>query len=94
MRDAGRSFDDEGQVRSWPFFLIINEDLLMAQNKFSVGQSVDFDLKVVTKFKTSGPYQVMRVLPAEDARSQRYTIKSKSEAFERSANEYEIVATV
>jgi len=33
-------------------------------------------------------------LPAEDARSQRYTIKSKSEAFERSANEYEIVATV
>jgi hypothetical protein len=64
----------------------------MARNKFSVGQIVDFDLKSVSKSKTRGPYKVMRVLPADDIRSQRYTIKSSSEAFERSANEYEIVA--
>ena len=62
-------------------------------HKFSVGQIVDFDLKVVPKLKTSGPYKVMRVLPADDVKSQRYTIKSKTEPFERSANEYEIVAT-
>ncbi|MGO9742934.1 MAG: hypothetical protein ACLPN5_15770 [Roseiarcus sp.] len=39
-----------------------------------------------------GPFQVTRVLPAEDARSQSYRIKSKAEPFERSAKEYEIVA--
>ena len=34
----------------------------------------------------------MRVLPAEDAQSQTYRIKSKAEPFERIAKEYEIVA--
>jgi len=65
----------------------------MARNKFSVGQIVDFDLRAVPKFETSGPYKVTRVLPADDARSQRYAIKSLTEAFERGANEYKIVAT-
>ena len=33
-----------------------------------------------------------RVLPAENAETQTYRIKSKAEPFERSAKEYEIVA--
>ncbi len=61
-------------------------------NKFSVGQFVDFDLKSVPKFKASGPYEVRRVLPLEDASAQRYAIKSKAELFERGANEWELVA--
>jgi hypothetical protein len=64
----------------------------MALHKFSVGQIVDFDTTVAPKLKSRGPYQVMRVLPAEDVSSQRYHIKSKTEPFERAANEYEIVA--
>jgi hypothetical protein len=35
---------------------------------------------------------VTRVLPAENAETQTYRIKSKSEPFERSAKEYEIIA--
>ena len=42
--------------------------------------------------RPAGPYEVTRVLPAEDARTQTYRIKSKAEPFERSAKEYEIVA--
>jgi hypothetical protein len=64
----------------------------MASHKFSVGQIVDFDRRVAPKAKTCGPYQVMRVLPADDVRSQRYHIKSETEPFARTANEYEIVA--
>ena len=64
----------------------------MALNKFTVGQIVDFGALAVPRLKTSGPYKVIRVLPSEDAKAQRYTIKSTTEAFERSANEYEIVA--
>ena len=64
----------------------------MARHKFAIGQFVDFDTRVAPMPKPTGPYQVTRVLPAEDARSQTYRIKSKSEPFERSAKEYEIVA--
>ncbi|THD44372.1 MAG: hypothetical protein E7774_10570 [Bradyrhizobium sp.] len=64
----------------------------MDTHKFAVGQAVDFDLKLSRSMKSSGPYEVLRVLPAEDARSRTYRIKSKTEAFERSAKEYEIVA--
>jgi hypothetical protein len=34
----------------------------------------------------------MKVLPFEDGGSQRYYIKSQTEPFERTANEYEIIA--
>jgi hypothetical protein len=64
----------------------------MPKSKFTIGQIVDFDLQAFPQYKASGPYKVTRVLPAEDARPQRYTIKSTTEAFERNANEYEIVA--
>ena len=42
--------------------------------------------------RPSGPFEVTRVLPAEDIHSQTYRIKSKTEPFERNAKEYEIVA--
>jgi len=64
----------------------------MDTHKFAVGQVVDFDRKLSPSLRSSGPYEVTRVLPAEDARSQTYRIKSKTEPFERSAKEYEIVA--
>jgi hypothetical protein len=64
----------------------------MTAHKFDIGQIVDFDRKLVSLPRPVGPYEVTRVLPAEDARSQTYRIKSKAEPFERSAKEYEIVA--
>jgi hypothetical protein len=64
----------------------------MALHKFAVGQIVDFDRKFSPSSRATGPYEVTRVLPAEDASSQTYCIKSRAEPFERSAMEYEIVA--
>jgi hypothetical protein len=64
----------------------------MTRHKFAVGQIVDFDRKLSQSPRSTGPYEVTRVLPSEDASSQTYCIKSKAEPFERSAKEYEIVA--
>ena len=64
----------------------------MTRHKFAVGQIVDFDSKITPSPRPAGPFEVVRVLPAEDAHSRTYRIKSKSEPFERSAKEYEIVA--
>ena len=64
----------------------------MAPHKFAVGQIVDFDARVASKPKPNGPYEIVRVLPADDETSRTYRIKSKAEPFERSAKEYEIVA--
>ena len=64
----------------------------MIRHKFAIGQIVDFDARLTPASRPSGPFEVVRVLPAQDANSQTYQIKSKSEPFERSAKEYEIVA--
>ena len=64
----------------------------MTRHKFAIGQIVDFDTRITPVPRASGPYQVVRVLPAEDLRSQTYRIKSKAEPFERSVKEYEILA--
>jgi len=73
-------------------------------HKFAIGQLVDFDTKfvldtrIVPTPRTKGPYEVLRVLPAEDLKprvyrikSRVYRIKSQAEPFERNANEDEIV---
>jgi hypothetical protein len=65
----------------------------MAQHKFAIGQLVDFDTRMAPMPKPNGPYEIIRVLPSDDATSRAYRIKSKAEAFERSAKEYEIVAS-
>jgi len=64
----------------------------MTPHKYAIGQIVDFDARVTPLPRPSGRFEVTRVLPAEDVRSQTYRIKSKAEPFERSAKEYEIVA--
>jgi len=64
----------------------------MIGHKFAVGQFVDFDKRLAQSPRPAGPYEVTRVLPAENADAQTYRIKSKTEPFERSAKEYEIVA--
>jgi len=66
-------------------------------HKFAIGQLVDFDTKfvldtrIVPTPRTKGPYEVLRVLPAEDLKPRVYRIKSQAEPFERNANEDEIV---
>ena len=57
----------------------------MTPHKFAIGQIVDFDTRITSVPRASGPYQVVRVLPVKDVSSQTYRIKSKAELFERSA---------
>ena len=64
----------------------------MSPHKFAVGQIVDFDRKLASLPRPAGPYEVTRVLPAENAATRTYRIKSKTAPFARSAKEYEIVA--
>ena len=64
----------------------------MAGQKFAVGQFVEFEKSATPAFKPIGPYEVLRVQPADDARLRAYRIKSKAEPFERSVKEYEILA--
>ena len=64
----------------------------MILHKFAVGQIVDFDMKSQPMPKPTGPYAVLRQLPADDVKSRTYRIKSDAEAFERNVKEYEIVA--
>jgi hypothetical protein len=67
--------------------------MMMTQQKFAIGQLVDYDTRIEPTPRTKGPYQVLRVLPADDDLKPRvYRIKSQAEPFERNANEYEIVA--
>jgi hypothetical protein len=92
--DLSRSSGEgKGQGHAWPFFVFNSmRREVMASHKFAIGQIVRFDTKVTPLLRPQGPYEVTRVLPAEDAQSQTYRIKSKSEPFERIAKEYEIVA--
>lgn len=64
----------------------------MAGQKFTVGQLVEFEKSSMPAMKPTGPFEVLRVQPADDVRLRAYRIKSKAEPFERSAREYEIVA--
>ena len=66
----------------------------MAQPKFQIGQIVEHDTRSTPNSRPNGPYEIVRVLPAESGEvgSRTYRIKSSREAFERSAKEYEIVA--
>ena len=64
---------------------------MMSGPKFAIGQSVDFERTPLAS-RAKGPYEVIRVLPADGANSRIYRIKSKVEPFERTANEYDLVA--
>jgi hypothetical protein len=70
----------------------------MDSNRFAIGQLVDFArlgvdaTRIVPSPKTQGPYEILRVLPADDTKPRAYRIKSKAEPFERNVAEHEIVA--
>jgi hypothetical protein len=64
----------------------------MTGHKFTVGQLVEFDKSAKPWPKVVGPFEVLRVQPADDPRLREYRIKNKSEPFERSAKEHELVA--
>ena len=58
--------------------------------KFVVGQAVDFNKRY--PWMSGGPYEVVRVLPADQDDSPTYRVKSQTEHFARSANEADLVA--
>jgi hypothetical protein len=64
----------------------------MTRHKYAIGQIVEFNSRVASNSKPVGPFEVVRLLPEEDGQSRTYRVKSKSELFERTAKEYEIVA--
>jgi hypothetical protein len=74
------------------------EEPTVKLHKFAIGQLVDFDTKfafdtrIVPTPRTKGPYEVLRVLPADDLKPQAYRIRSQAEPFERNVSEHEIVA--
>ncbi len=63
---------------------------IMTLHKFVIGQVVDFNRKL--RSMPGGPYEVVGVLPVDDADSPTYRIKSKAEPFARAARETELVA--
>jgi hypothetical protein len=46
----------------------------MNPHKFAVGQIVDFDRKLASLPRPAGPYEVTRVLPAENAATDRKSV--------------------
>ena len=61
-------------------------------HKYSVGQSVYFEGKFTHKV-SSGRYEIVRLVPIERENKLIYRIKSPAEAFERTAEEHELIAT-
>ena len=61
-------------------------------HKFAIGQIVDFNSKVMPSTKPLGPFEIVRLLPSDRADDTSYRIKSKTELFERSAKEHELVS--
>lgn len=64
----------------------------MTRHKFAIGQAVDFDGRVKSISKSSGPYEVIGVLPVDEANFPTYRVKSKAEPFSRTAREIDLVA--
>ena len=93
----GPEFSSDGGKGSGNFLALFSVQpagfQTMIPQKFTIGQLVDFDTRIEPTPRTKGPYQVLRVLPADDEMKPRvYRIKSQAEPFERNVNEYEIVA--
>ena len=64
----------------------------MTLHKFMIGQAVDFDTSVRSMSKLGGPYEVVGVLPVDEANFPTYRVKSKAEPFARAARETDLVA--
>jgi hypothetical protein len=64
----------------------------MIPHKFVIGQAVDFDRRLSSMSRPSGPYEVVSVLPVDEGNSPTYRVKSKAEPFARAAKETDLVA--
>ena len=65
----------------------------MTLHKFLIGQTVDFDRKLPSMSRPMrGPFEVVSVLPVDEANSPTYRVKSKTEPFARAARESDLVA--
>ena len=61
------------------------------KHKYLVGEAVYFTASNVARPAASGAYEVIRLLPT-DSDDCQYRIKNSAEAFERVANESQLVA--
>ena len=64
----------------------------MIPHKFVIGQAVDFDWRLPSMSRPSGPYEVVSVLPVDEGNSPTYRVKSKAEPFARAAKETDLIA--
>jgi hypothetical protein len=64
----------------------------MPLHKFAIGQMVEFGVKSPSILRPEGPYEVVSVLPVDDANSPTYRVKSEAEPFARVAKEFDLVA--
>jgi hypothetical protein len=64
----------------------------MTLPKFVIGQAVDFNSRLPSTPRPRGPFEVVSVLPVDDADSPTYRVKSKAEPFARAAKETDLVA--
>jgi hypothetical protein len=64
----------------------------MTRNKFAIGQTVDFARRLPSISRPTGPYEVVSVLPADEADSPTYRVKSQAEPFARAVRETDLVA--
>ena len=65
---------------------------IMTRHKFAIGQTVDFARRLPSMSRPTGPYEVMSVLPTDEADSPTYRVKSQAEPFARAARETDLVA--
>jgi hypothetical protein len=64
----------------------------MTLHKFVIGQAVDFNGKLPSMSRPKGPFEIVSMLPVEDASSLTYRVKSQAEPFSRAAKESDLVA--
>jgi hypothetical protein len=65
---------------------------VMTRPKFAIGQTVDFARRLPSMSRPAGPYEVVSVLPTDEADSPTYRVKSQAEPFARAARETDLVA--
>ena len=66
--------------------------LIMTRHKFAIGQTVDFARRLPSMSRPTGPYEVVSVLPMDEADSPTYRVKSQAEPFARAVRETDLVA--
>jgi hypothetical protein len=64
----------------------------MIRHKFAIGQAVDFARRLPSMSGPTGPYEIVSVLPTDEADSASYRVKSQAEPFARAVRETDLVA--